>query len=186
VVDAYDVDGHRITSVTVATEGVLPILHLLGDVSVTEADEGLVDGESFTLRVRDKDVTLVSDVKLVWQANEAKALDLEYVATESLLPKVFALGQNAPNPFNPTTIIRYEIPARVDGQRIESTHIALQVYDIRGRVVRTLLSGEQAPGRYSIQWNGRDERGVSVSSGVYFYRLRAESFSQTRKMLLLK
>jgi hypothetical protein len=154
-------------------------------VSITEADEGAGPGEAITLKVADRDVVLPSG-EIVWEADAARELALEFVSTESLLPRVYSLAQNTPNPFNPTTSIAYEIPGRVDGVALASTRVELRVYDIRGRVVRTLVSSQQAPGRYRVSWDGRDDRGQLAGSGVYFYRLSTDSFSKSRKMILVK
>ena len=95
-------------------------------------------------------------------------------------PMEFALHQNFPNPFNPDTTIKYELA--------ESADVTLQIYNVLGQVVRTLVAAEsQVPGRYQIRWNGMDDRGVSVSSGVYFFHLSAEGkFQDVRKLMLLK
>ena len=99
--------------------------------------------------------------------------------TESTIPKVAALYQNYPNPFNPTTVIAYDIPA--GGGRA-----TLTVFDVNGRSIRTLVNGEQTPGRKTVAWDGKDAKGNSVSSGVYFYRLKAGGKVLTKKMVLLK
>jgi hypothetical protein len=100
------------------------------------------------------------------------------------LPKVFALSQNYPNPFNPATSIRFDIPA---GPQVGAgLRVRLQVYDVRGRRVRTLLDDVRAPGHHEVHWDGRDDRGVRVESGVYLYRVDAGSFSSMRKMVLMK
>jgi WD40 repeat protein len=91
-----------------------------------------------------------------------------------------ALEQNIPNPFNPTTKIVYTVP---DGA---SREVSLVVYDVRGARVRTLVAGAQPGGRHAVEWNGRNDAGERVGSGVYFYRLRQTGFTATRKMLLLK
>jgi hypothetical protein len=117
---------------------------------------------------------------------EARGLDLEFVSTESLLPKAFSLAQNSPNPFNPSTTIQYAVPGRIDGERIEAARIELRIFDVRGRTVRTLVNEAQAPGRYSVVWNGRDDSGRTVGAGVYFYRLQTPEFTQARKMLMVK
>jgi hypothetical protein len=88
------------------------------------------------------------------------------------------LEQNSPNPFNPQTAIRFTLDAR------ES--VTLAVYDVSGRLVRTLVSGTRNVGAHSVTWDGRDNAGATVGSGVYFYRLDAGKFSATRKMILLK
>ena len=94
------------------------------------------------------------------------------------LPKEFALGQNYPNPFNPTTRFNVELPAAVDVQ--------VAIYDILGRQITTLLSGQQSAGYHSIEWDGRDGRGFSVPTGIYFVRMVAAEFSATRKIMLMK
>jgi len=96
------------------------------------------------------------------------------------LPKAFSLGQNSPNPFNPSTTISYSVP---EGQTVQAI---LKVYDLRGRLVRTLVEEMLEPGSYSVFWDGRDGSGQQISSGVYLYRMRAGEFTQTRKMVLLK
>jgi hypothetical protein len=90
----------------------------------------------------------------------------------------FALEQNTPNPFNPTTTISFSIPQRLD--------VDLTVFDVSGRRVITLVHRTMPAGRSSIEWNGRDTNGRAISSGVYFYRLQAGSIVQTKKMVLLK
>ncbi|MCK4775443.1 MAG: T9SS type A sorting domain-containing protein, partial [Candidatus Krumholzibacteria bacterium] len=94
-------------------------------------------------------------------------------------PSAFnALGQNTPNPFNPTTSIRYSLEAATDAR--------LAIYDTRGRLVRTLLNGPKTKGGHTAIWDGKDNSGQRVASGVYFYRLEAASFTQTRKMVFIK
>jgi hypothetical protein len=90
------------------------------------------------------------------------------------------LAQNYPNPFNPTTTIRYSIK--------EVAHVTLKIYNVAGQLVRTLVNERQNPKQegYSVHWNGRTGSGQPVSSGVYFYRLKAGDFEKTRKMVLMK
>jgi len=90
----------------------------------------------------------------------------------------FGLEQNTPNPFNPTTTIRYSLAKR--------TRVSLAIYDVAGRRVRRLVDGEQAASIYVAEWDGTNDRGQRVASGVYFYRLVAGSFRDTKKMVLLK
>ena len=99
------------------------------------------------------------------------------------LPSSFLLGQNYPNPFNGTTIIPFTIP---DAGMGEDLFVRLEVYNLSGQRVVSLLSGALASGQYSITWDGRDQRGHAVSSGLYFYRLEAGSFLQTRKFTLVQ
>lgn len=93
-------------------------------------------------------------------------------------PLVTRLGQNVPNPFNPNTSIRFTLEAR--------EHVTLSVYDTRGGLVRTLANETRSAGSHDVVWDGRDARGVVQASGVYFYRITAGSFTESRKMVLLK
>lgn len=90
----------------------------------------------------------------------------------------FLLAQNRPNPFNPTTIIRFDLPYAV--------HVKLCVYSVKGELVATIVDQHMTEGRKEVGWDAKDSRGRAVTSGVYFYRLVAGDFVQTRKMVLLK
>jgi len=102
----------------------------------------------------------------------------EAADASELLPASFTLLQNFPNPFNPTTRIEYELPS--------SQHVLLVVYDILGRETRTLVDEVEPAGSYRTIWDGKDDAGRQVASGVYLYQLRTASFIQTNKMVLLK
>lgn len=91
----------------------------------------------------------------------------------------YALHQNTPNPFNPETTIRYEVP-------VPGAFVSLRVYNVSGRLVRVLKDGFAGPGPQIAVWDGKNVEGQRVSSGVYFYRLSTSGFDQTRKMVLLK
>jgi hypothetical protein len=93
-------------------------------------------------------------------------------------PAASYLAQNFPNPFNPTTKISFGLAAPAD--------VSLRIYDAAGRLVRVLAEGARPAGNYSELWDGRDSGGRAVASGIYFYRLGAGSFTQTRKMILLR
>jgi hypothetical protein len=101
------------------------------------------------------------------------------VGTVPLTPERFALYQNTPNPFNPSTFIRYDVPS-------DGLPVSLCIYDVQGRLVRNLLRGVQSAGEKSIAWDGRGDNGNLMSTGIYFYRLEAAGYSETRKMLLIK
>lgn len=90
----------------------------------------------------------------------------------------WALDANVPNPFNPSTTIHYNLA--------RATSVSLAIYDVRGALVRTLVSGNETAGEKEVQWDGLSNRGQPLASGVYFYRLQTNDFVQTRKMLLLK
>ena len=93
-------------------------------------------------------------------------------------PLSYQLSQNYPNPFNPTTTIQYQIPRQ--------ERVTLEIYDILGQKIATLVDGVLQPGQYSAMWNGGNNAGIHVATGVYFYRLQAGSFTSVKKMLLLK
>jgi hypothetical protein len=92
-----------------------------------------------------------------------------------------AMEQNYPNPFNPTTTIVFYVP-----ERAGAVPVQLSIYDVTGARVRTLVDGDLTPGRYSFEWDGVNDSGNQVGSGVYFYRVVQPGFSATRKMVLLK
>ena len=98
------------------------------------------------------------------------------------LPKVFALGQNRPNPFNPSTSIRYDVPAEYEA----GVRVTLEVFNARGQRVATLVDGVKEAGSYQVHWDGRDGSGRPVGSGVYLYRLEAGPFTATRKMVVTR
>jgi hypothetical protein len=99
-------------------------------------------------------------------------------ASPLTLPGSFALAHNYPNPFNPTTTIRYDLSAEA--------HVLLRVYDAAGQLVRTLVSGPQPAGSHSVVWDGRTAGGNETANGVYFCELRAGGFRALRKMALIK
>jgi hypothetical protein len=101
------------------------------------------------------------------------------------LPNRFELSQNHPNPFNPTTTI----PFTVSGSQFmvhSPTRTSLVIYNILGQKVRTLVDDEKLPGNYSVVWNGKDDFGKEVASGIYFYQLKTKDFADTKKMVLLR
>ncbi|MEW5799090.1 MAG: cohesin domain-containing protein [Bacteroidota bacterium] len=94
------------------------------------------------------------------------------------LPTAFALDQNFPNPFNPATTIRFALP--------NDAGVTLKVYDMLGREIRSLVNTKMNAGFHEVQWNGRNNLGSQVASGMYIYRIEAGSFVSTKKMMLLK
>jgi hypothetical protein len=100
------------------------------------------------------------------------------------IPVAFELSQNYPNPFNPSTTIKFTLPSRQDGGGELAT--TLKIYNVLGEVVKTLADEPMAPGTHHIIWDGKDDQGTQVASGIYFYRLRAGDFQDTKKMVLMK
>lgn len=164
------------------------ILNVVYDISLTEVpavgDPGVdIDFGLSGIEVVDENSafvgieTLGGTATLDWRVPTGG----EGVGPGATLPKAFALTQNHPNPFNPSTTINYQIP-----EDAGSVSFALSVYDIRGRMVKTLDKGMKGAGFYSAFWDGTDSEGRQVSSGVYFYRFTSSKYSATRKMILLK
>ena len=107
------------------------------------------------------------------------ALPLQAFSMErgTALPTDFALGQNYPNPFNPSTIIPYQIPT--------STHVRLEVFNVLGQHLATLVDAEQSAGAHTAQWDGTDVAGRAVGAGVYIYRLSGGGMTESRRMVLV-
>lgn len=116
-----------------------------------------------------------SYVELPIMNNSGDKFDLVFKEDENgnNSPVSFSLSQNFPNPFNPSTMIQYSIP--------EAQNVELKVYDLLGREVQTLVNTVQNPGSYNVMFNAQN-----LSSGVYFYRLTAGSYTDVKKMTLIK
>ncbi len=98
--------------------------------------------------------------------------------SETGLPNGFSLEQNYPNPFNPETQISYQLAT--------GGYISLNIYDLLGREIKTLVSEDQPSGNYTVSWNGKDESGNIVPSGIYLYTLNAGNIVESKKMILMK
>ena len=196
----YETDKFELISVAPADEDLLkstggetPLFHHIAGDGQVEVVNGMVNGSAvsgggdivrFVFRVlREFEDNARFEIAngLVFDSGQLSnpavvAGVLELQST----PREFALHQNFPNPFNPDTTIKYDLA--------ESADVTLQIYNVLGQVVRTLVASEaQNAGRYQIRWNGMDDRGVPVSSGIYFYQIAADGkFSDVRKLMLLK
>ncbi len=106
---------------------------------------------------------------------------LEEVIEQEEIPLTCELGQNYPNPFNASTTISYNLP-----EMDEAGSLRLDIFDVQGRLIRTLVNGTAASGSHQVLWNGANEQGEPVPSGIYFYRLQAGSFQEIKRMVLLK
>lgn len=117
-------------------------------------------------------------VYLLQKSLQALGVPTDVEPLEVNVPMSFELAQNFPNPFNPSTEIRFTIPM--------SSHVRLDIFDVLGRVVGTLVDDNLSPGSHRVVWNGRSANGETVSSGIYVYRIKAREFVSTKKMVLLK
>ncbi|MBI3124117.1 MAG: T9SS type A sorting domain-containing protein [Ignavibacteriales bacterium] len=115
--------------------------------------------------------------------NSASAIDND---VSKVIPTKFSLSQNYPNPFNPETTISYKIaPLNLPKGEILQ-HVTLKVYDVLGREVATLVDEFKQPGNYEVAFNVKTPYMASLQSGIYFYRIQTNGYSETKKMLLLK
>ena len=151
----------------VAEDGYMATLQFTID---DEVDLNYTDIQLTDLRINEEEV-----IKIASTATLSRSLSTD----ERIgVPDVFALKQNYPNPFNPVTRVLYDIP--------EASFVTITIYDLLGHQVRTLVSSYEEPGYKSIVWNATNDHGMPVSAGMYLYRIRADKFTQTKKMLLLK
>jgi len=114
-------------------------------------------------------VEIVSEMKKGEEGSDVK---------ESIVPKDFSLSQNLPNPFNPQTEISYDLP--------NACHVTLSIYNLLGQRIKTLVDEYQTTGHKTIRWDGKDDQGIQVASGIYFYQLQAGDFTDAKKMILMK
>jgi len=168
-IDLYDSTGTTLLAAFDAD------LTTLGDSALTVFASGFLDttaanqnGPAFGLFVALANGTVL----------ELPGLPVGITGGQSLLPNKFALHQNYPNPFNPTTTIRYDLK--------NNTEVSLEIFNLLGQKIRTLVSGLQEAGYREIGWDGRNDSGIGVASGIYIYRIDAGDFIQTRKMVLMK
>lgn len=164
-------------------DGVINIFDVLGCVNKALGKELMLAGVASNNLSRFDMVGLEKDLKNLG-ADEALISDVKELLSQagmrSRLPKVFSLSQNYPNPFNPSTAINYSIP---EGEKVR---VRLEIYNLRGQLVKVIVGEDREAGEYRVHWDGRDERGGQVPSGVYFYRIRAGKYSNVRKMILLR
>jgi len=120
-----------------------------------------------------------SPFEITYMLGASKSNEPVYFTSEpSNLPTEFALDQNYPNPFNPNTTIKFALPV--------ASEVELNIYNILGQKVKSLVGGHLEAGYYSLVWDGTNSGGVAVASGVYFYRIKAGEFTQSKKMILIK
>jgi hypothetical protein len=127
---------------------------------------------NYVIEASDEEFTVISQVGECILENTLLSINSE------IIPEVFALHQNYPNPFNPVTSLRYDLP--------EDAQVNITIYDMMGRVVKTLVNSSQTAGYKSIRWNATNDRNEPVSAGLYLYTIQAGEFRQTKKMILLK
>ena len=120
-------------------------------------------------------ITFINDITI---GNPEKPITITFSNSVMHIPKVYGLSQNYPNPFNPTTTIKYQLP--------EDTKVEITVYNILGQKVRTLVNEKKSAGYHSVIWDGKDDRNNTIGTGIYFYKISADNYSEIKKMLLMK
>jgi 5-hydroxyisourate hydrolase-like protein (transthyretin family) len=136
---------------------------------------------TYTVTATHPNFTQVSheDIVVVFGENTTLNFIMTPTSNEDVVEiTVTALNSNYPNPFNPETTISYDIK--------EPGKVRLDVFNLKGQLVRTLVNDEHSTGRYNVVFNATDDRGNKLSSGLYFYRLRAGDYIKTRKMMLME
>lgn len=182
VITVKDSDG-VLCGMSIVTRDGEYLIHVYGDEPSTAEDEGAKVGERLQFFVNQNPVLLENPATFTLKKSQMLPLSHHKAVIKSEIPKASALFANFPNPFNPETWIPYQLAKPADVQ--------IQIYDQKGRLVQTLYLGRQEAGIYTKKdkaayWNGRNAVGEQVASGVYFYRLRAGSFTATRKMTIIR
>jgi hypothetical protein len=181
-IKSVDKDGYVCGTSKFVADGVFSIA-IYADNQATPQHEGATPGDMVKLFINNQMIeqqvkwTEFGDVVVI-----DGALQVTGVLYGNTLPTSYALHQNYPNPFNPVTTIRYELP--------KASRVTLKIYNMLGQEVRTLEQSDQEPGYYQSVWDGRNDNGMLVSSGIYTYRMTAvagsSSFVDVHKMILVK
>ena len=181
---AWDAAGNTADNFPISLQGTV-----LGSFAVSDIDgDGDLEisvGASSSLAVIDiKTEGGSGDYWSMYRFNSTRSgnrsdLEMGVEVNHPMLPNQFMVYQNYPNPFNPSTTIRYDLS--------EQSYVQISIHDLLGRNVRTLVKELQDAGQKSVIWNGKDENGVSVSAGIYFFQVHIPDGSlRTKKMVLLK
>ena len=155
----------------------------IGDLD-NDGDFELIVGTSSDLRVID--IAQESGDKYSWSTYRGNHhrdgyFDITLASTSfdgTIIPTKYVLDNNYPNPFNPITRFTYSLP--------KDSRVKVTIHDINGRIVKTLIDDRQAAGKRSVTWNAKNDKGLPVATGLYFYRMESGDFQSTKKMILLK
>ncbi len=176
-ISAFTQNGIKAGSYTMTEDGLFGFMPVYADDISTEAVEGIGAGESFYLTIDNVEMKET----FTFDGGNGSKVELSNLTAgdhTDVLPINFSLSQNYPNPFNPTTTIEFSLPT--------AGKTKIEVYNILGELVSTPFDGIAAAGANSIVWDGTNSKGQNVSSGIYFYRLTADEYTETKKMTLLK
>ncbi|MGH7601021.1 MAG: FlgD immunoglobulin-like domain containing protein, partial [bacterium] len=156
--------------------------YVLANLNAPNAEVSISKNVSFRGAVWANQASVDRDVIFLHHSSPGvlpkQVLDEDQAVAEAVAVTSYELAQNYPNPFNPTTTIKIALP--------EASEVRLAIYNSNGQLVRTLYSGPMPAGRFSLEWDGANESGERVASGVYVYVLKAGSFVAQRKLVLMK
>lgn len=175
---ARDAQGTICGEFIVSIPGRLGFMPIYRDDPATAIDEGAVPGEPISIFFNDYELPM----QITW-TSFGDLIDVAPLITSlnckpTNLPDKFALSYNYPNPFNPQTTIKFQLPQR--------QYVTLKIYNMLGQEIRTLKAEEMEPGYYNVLWDGRDNQGMLVANGVYLFQLKAGVHQSTKKMVMLK
>ncbi len=175
VISAYNEAGALIGETTLRQDGKFGFMPIYGPENFSADFAKIANAGKVSFKVDGVDVVQTID----WTANGDR-IELSQFSTEkgSTLPTSFTLEQNYPNPFNPETSIQYTVAA--------AGNVRIEIYNMLGQKIRTLVDDQHAVGTYTVTWHGRTDSGSQVASGIYLYKMVAGDYSETRKMTLLK
>ena len=176
-----EIQENVILSYVVKEPGILKVIAADIDGGAIERSENTILNIPMEFRGQARDVSQVSMDEIALAGANGDLVN--YVARTShsevnMIPASFALHQNYPNPFNPKTEIRFDLP--------EEGMVELAIYNLMGQKIRTLTSNHMTPGYHAIVWDGTNDIGSQVATGMYFYSLSSRAFHSTKKMLYLK
>ncbi len=174
-ISAYSEDGKLIGQSTLRQDGKYGFMPVYGPENFTADFAKVANAGKVHFKIDGQDVVQTVD----WTANGDR-IQLSQFSTEkgATLPTSFTLAQNYPNPFNPETRIDYVVAA--------PSNVRIEIYNMLGQKIRTLINDYRAAGDYTVTWHGTNDSGAQVASGVYLYKMTAGDYTETRKMTLLK
>ena len=175
-INAFNNDGVKVGSYIMKQNGQFGFMPIYGDDVRTADIDGMKSGDKFYLTVDGVE----TEERFTWTSSGDKQeiLSLSSSGATEVLPTSFGLNQNYPNPFNPTTTISFEMPAAGQAK--------IEIFNLLGQLINTPLDAQVDAGYNSVVWDGRNAAGNTVASGIYFYRLSADNYTETKKMTLLK
>lgn len=174
-IEAISPNGTKIGSFRVQRDGQFGFMPVYSDAGLNETVTGLKPGDKFSLRIDGVEV----NETITWTTTGDR-IELARLTTSAggTLPGSFSLKQNYPNPFNPSTTISFSLPSKGMAR--------IEIYNVLGKLVAVPFNGSAEAGEHQVVWDGKNETGEAVASGVYFYRLTADNYTDTKKMMLLK